>query len=163
MAGRYISLNCRTNIKSLLSGQSLFEVILAIAVSAIILTGIVSLSSTSVNTSTVSKNKSQANRYTSQAMEFIRKEKAFTGWNAFRTTIGTDPWCLKKLEFSSDTAHACGSSEYLQDPVGINTIFIRQLTILSATINEINFEIRVGWIDDKGTHETRTVSTLTDW
>jgi hypothetical protein len=96
-------------------------------------------------------------------MEFVRKERAFSDWNTFKTLLGSGSWCLKKLEFSSDTGHACGTSEYLQDPVGTNTIFIRQLTILSTSTNEINFEIRVTWTDDKGAHETHTRSSLTNW
>ena len=144
-------------------GQSLFEVILALAISAIILTGIVSLSSTSINTSTVSNNKSQANRYAGEAMEYVRKEKAFLGWNSFITTIGTGSWCLKTLDFTVAPHAPCGASDYLQDPPGKNTVFKRELTLETITSDYVTFRIVVSWVDEKGTHETRSVSTVSNW
>jgi hypothetical protein len=78
---------------------------LALAVSAIILTGIVALSSLSVNISTASRNKSQANRYAGEVIEFFRKEKEVDGWENLKNAItaGSGKWCLTDLSLSINT------------------------------------------------------------
>lgn len=139
-------------------GQSLFEVILALAVSAIVLTGIVSLTSKSVSTSTYSKNKAQANRYASEAMEYIRTQKAILGWSAFVTAVGTGDWCLPSLNLSNHNSCTASASDYIS-----GTIFQRTLTISNVMTKTMDVSVKVVWSDEKGIHETRTVSAISDW
>lgn len=146
---------------SILQGQSLMEVIIALAVTAIILTGIVSLTSKSVSTSTYSKNKSQANRYAGEAMEYVRTQKEHLGWSNFKTIITSpdpDIWCMKALEFTS--SGVCPS-----DDTGkiSGTIFQRTLEVKNVSNKTMEIEIKVIWSDEKGTHETYTVSAISDW
>ncbi len=140
-------------------GQSLFEVILALAVSAMILVGIVSLTSRSVSTSTYSKNKALANGYATEAMEYLRIQKQQMGWTPFITLLGTGDWCLPSLSLIG-TKHVCSTSttDYIS-----GTIFQRTLTISNITAKTIDLTIKVVWTDEKGTHETKTVSSVSDW
>jgi Tfp pilus assembly protein PilV len=139
-------------------GQSLFEVILALAVSAIVLTGIVSLTSRSVSTSTSSKNKSQANRYAREAMEYIRTQKGLLGWSAFVTTAQPGDWCLSSLDFTKHYSCTTSSTDFIS-----GTIFQRTLTVSNVSAKTMDITVKVVWIDEKGTHETRTVSAISDW
>jgi len=143
-------------------GQSILEVILALAILAVIITGIVSLTSTSVNTSTYSKNVSQANRYADEVIEYIRKEKEFSGWSDFTSDIITaygGIWCMSDLTLTIN--EAC-------DPLDSNhfisgTIFQRTLTATSVNSNSINIDVQVSWTDDKGTHTTKSSTTVSNW
>lgn len=141
-------------------GQSLLEVILALAILAVIITGIVSLTSTSVNTSTYSKNVSQANRYADEVIEYIRKEKEFRGWSDFNSniTVSGGVWCMPDLALM--TNEACDPLETTDFISG--TIFQRTLTATSAG-NSIDIDVKVTWTDDKGTHETRSSTTIANW
>jgi len=141
------------------SGQSLFEVILALAVSAMILTSIVALTSMGVSTSTISKNKSQANRYASEAMEYMRTQKGILGWSAFGTLIGAGgDWCMSTLTLADHVA--CSSSS---NPKITGTIFQRSLNVSDITGSSMNMKVRVSWIDEKGTHETYTESVISSF
>ena len=143
-----------------LSGQSIFEVILALAISAMVLTAIVTLTSKTVTTSANSKNKSQANRYASEAMEFARKWEDQNGWTAFKDQVIIDPlntnsWCMASLDFN--TSGECGSGIHIA-----NSQFTRNLYATLET-NSIKIEVKVTWLDETGTHETYTESYISNW
>lgn len=57
------------------NGQSLFEVMFALSVAAMILVAVVALVATSIRNSTFSKNKALANKYASELSEWLKKEK----------------------------------------------------------------------------------------
>lgn len=143
------------------SGQSLMEVIIALAVTAIILTGIVSLTSKSVSTSTYSKNKSQANRHASEAMEYVRTQKEQLGWTDFKTLITTpdpDVWCMKTLEFTMSGVCPADDTGKIT-----GTIFQRTLEVKNVLSKTMDVEVKVVWSDEKGTHETYTISSISNW
>lgn len=143
------------------SGQSLMEVIIALAVTAIILTGIVALTSKSVSTSTYSKNKSHANRYASETMEYVRTQKEQLGWTNFKSVITSpdpDVWCMKTLEFTA--SGACPTDDTGKIP---GTIFQRTLEVKNVQAKNVEIEVKVVWTDEKGTHETFTISAISDW
>lgn len=150
-------------------GQSLFEVILALAILAVIITGIVSLTSTSVNTSTYSRNVSQANRYADEVIEAVRKYKEFNEWTVFSNDIlaaNTDPalpdvWCVTDVDSLFSTAGVCASTDIIA-----GTIFQRTLTATLAdptNSNSIDITVAVIWTDDKGTHTTKSSTTISNW
>jgi type II secretory pathway pseudopilin PulG len=143
-------------------GQSLFEVIMAIAVSAIILTSIVALTSKSVSTSAYSKNKAQANRYAGEAMEYTRTQKEFLEWAAFesKVTYGGGKWCLDTLEYGTGKSVSAESDCLAYIP---STIFIRYIEVTTNAEGSLNIEVKVRWTDEKGTHETFTISTIGRW
>ena len=61
--------------EELKKGQSLFEVVFAVAVSALIITAIVILAGNAVSNSTFSRNKALAGRFVQEAIEWLRKER----------------------------------------------------------------------------------------
>ncbi len=151
-------------IKTGRKGVSLLEVILTLAVSAMILTSIVSLTSKSVSTSTLSRNKAQANRYAGEAVEFVRTQKEFNGWSIFfnaikdssdGSTTGPEIWCLTTLAFNIN--HECTASDVIP-----NTMFKRTLTVTGDS-NVLDINVKVEWTDEKGTHETFSSTVISNW
>ncbi len=144
--------------------MSIFEVLMAVSISALVLTGIVSLTSKTVTSSAFSKNKALANGYVNQAMEFVRKEKEFKGWEDFYSEITApdpDVWCMVDLTFSSPTMQGICPADGTGNIAG--TIFSRTLTLGNVTDSSMDIVIRVSWVDEKGVHETKTVSVIGDW
>jgi|GEM_PF-3636349 len=61
----------------------LVEVVLAVAVTVLVLVGLAQLSTGSVTTSNFSRSKSQADAYAQKAMEEIRSQRNTLGWSGF--------------------------------------------------------------------------------
>ncbi|KKU68341.1 MAG: Tfp pilus assembly protein pilV [Candidatus Amesbacteria bacterium GW2011_GWA1_47_20] len=72
------------------TGQMLVEVLLAIAVAALVLVGMAQLSTRSLTTSNFSRSKSQADVYAQEAVEMIRTERTTKGWSDFFTSYSCD-------------------------------------------------------------------------
>ena len=64
------------------SGQSLFELVVAIAISALIIVAMVSLAVNSIQNSNFAKNKALASSYAQEAMEWLRGQRD-SGVDAF--------------------------------------------------------------------------------
>ncbi len=130
-------------------GQSMFEVVIALFIIAMIIVGVVSLTTVSVSNSVFSKNKTLAGKYSQEAIEWLRSQTK-ADFTTFKTSAsGTR--CLKTLAFSLPPC---------QIP---NTIFKRQVTfttISNPTI--IKAEVVTSWDDSKGTHQSVSVTEFTD-
>ena len=153
------------------TGQSLFEVIFAVAIVALLLTGVVALTTTSVRNSSFSRNTSLANGHAQEAVEWLREERD-KDWDAFknRARVSTE-WCLRSLTWSSPSfSSSCDTSDYLG-----STIFIRDLTFTcyrdgppsiscsNSSVNNIEGLVVVSWTDAQGTHDVRVTTRLTNW
>lgn len=140
-------------------GQSLFEVVFAVGIAALIIVGVVSLSRKSISNADFSKNNALATRYALEAREWIRQQRDSLGWDAFNTKVGYH--CLSNLTWGN-TSNPCG--------VITGTIFSRtaNLSQTTVTINGVNYpavkaEVKVRWIDGSGEHEVKDVSRYTNW
>ena len=138
-------------------GQSLFEVVLALAVAALIIISIVALATISIRNANFSRNQSLATRYAQGAIEWLRGQRD-EGWDAFTTRALTPLWCLKSLSWTDAIIGGCGSSGFISD-----TIFKREISFTILDASSIDTEVKVYWQDAQGLHETKTVTTFTDW
>lgn len=157
-------------------GQSLFEVVFAIAIAAILVVGVVALAATSVRNSASARNDSLAKNYAEEAGEWLREERD-KDWVSFKDNargvsyLNSTNWCLKALSWSSPSKNsACASDVYLD-----STIFIRNATFTcfntnppaiacsDTSVNLIEATIVVSWSDTQGAHEVRTVTYLANW
>ncbi|OGM11457.1 hypothetical protein A2Z22_00200 [Candidatus Woesebacteria bacterium RBG_16_34_12] len=141
-------------------GQSLFEVIFAIAIAAMILTGVVALGATSVRNTVVSRNKNLSGKYLSEATEWLRQQRDESWQNNLVNHI-TAPgprYCLDELDW--DNIGVCGASEYIS-----GTNMLRNLTLAYADTENrvIQVTIDIGWQDSQGTHVERSVTRFTNW
>lgn len=144
-------------------GQSLFEVILAIAVLTLVLVGIVSLATISVRNSTFSRNKTLGSKYAQEASEWLREERD-KDRDAFINRAGAVDvptyYCLNADPLAWNSGE-CPSGEFI-----LNTPFVRNL-ILTKTMKSlktvIEAKVIVLWQDAQGDHEARSFTYFSDW
>lgn len=132
------------------SGQSLFEVILAIGITALVLVGALSLSTTSLRNSTFSKNDTIATKYAQVGTEWLREQR--------------------DEDFANLTSRVGGIRCISEPPAwggnGLCSIgdgFARGVTLSLVSPNEVNALVVVQWSDGQGTHEVRSATTFTNW
>lgn len=145
-------------------GQSLFEVIFALAVASLVMVGIVSLAATSVRNSTFARNTALSTRLAQEVSEWLREQRDANDWSVFSsyTNAGGITYCLQTLGSSFPSQGVCGAGAYV-----VGTSFTREanLRLLSSSNPDDTVEaiITVEWSDAQGLHETRTTAQFTSW
>ena len=140
-----------------IKGQSLFEVVLALAVVTLITVAIVILSADSVRNSTFSKNKTLSSRYTQEAIEWLRNERDSDS-SVFLTHVAVPTYCLDSLSWSN--IGSCLSGEKVS-----GTTLTRQANFSSSVIsgkNIVEAVVTVSWNDAQGYHEVRSTTNFSD-
>jgi hypothetical protein len=140
-------------------GQSLFEVVLALALATLIIVALISLVSNSIKNSSYSRNKTYATRYTQEAFEWLRGERD-GDWEIFRDNFLFCPApphvrCLDALAWGD--CGSCGDTEF------IGNIFKREVSFTETATDSVTVEVRTYWTDAQGVHEARSSTILTDW
>lgn len=144
-------------------GQSLFELVVAIAVSALIIVVIVSLVASSIRNANYSKNNGLASSYAQNATEWLRSERD-RDINNFMVNVQTPKWCLKDspLTISSWTqVGACGANDYIS-----GTVFLREVNFTVTAPGGktvVQTDVVVSWTDAQGIHEVTNITNFTDW
>ena len=148
-------------------GQSLFEVVLAIAVLTLVLGGLASLATVSVRNSTFSRNKTLSSKYAQEASEWLRSERD-TDRDVFISRAGavdvTVRYCLQLQPLAASAwsnTGACLASEVIA-----NTQFKRDLTLvkrIKSLKTVIEADVVVSWEDSQGSHEARSMTYFSDW
>lgn len=150
------------------SGQSLYELVVAIAISALIVVAMVSLAVNSIQNSNFSRNKALASTYAQQALEWLRgqrdKNTSVFIANAGAIAGSHSVWCLSDI--STDTkgwsiSHACGTGDLIA-----GTPFTREVTFTITTAPSgnkiVETDVIVSWRDSQGFHEVRSDTNLVD-
>ena len=148
------------------NGQSLFEVLIALTVMVLVIVAIVSLSTTSIRNTDYSKNKSSANQYAQEAVEWLRQRRD-EDWDTFFSQAESGAgriWCLSSNLETPDWPAGAGScqvdnsSDYISD-----TIFLREITLTQTESNIVDADVRVEWNDGRGNHLVSLMTVFTDW
>lgn len=139
-------------------GQSLFEVVIALAISTIIIVSLVSLVSNSIRNSTFSKNKTLASRYSQEATEWLRGQRDLDT-ATFKTNSLIPTWCLKDLSWS--IGRACNSGEEIAGTPFTREIYFVTTIVSGKTITQA--DVVVFWTDSQGVHEARSATNFSDW
>jgi len=146
-------------------GQSLFEVVFAIGVAAVVLVGVVSLSTVSVRNTDFSKNNAIATKYAQEGGEWLR-QKRDESWTNF-------------IDSFTSSGYINLGDNFVTSSPAIDTVFSRRFkttcNILSgasvtptacgpgSSANSVDVFIEVYWTDGNGTHTVNNVTTLTSW
>lgn len=145
-------------------GQSLFELVVAIAISALIVVAMVSLAVNSIQNSNYAKNKAVASSYAQQAMEWLRGQRdgGIDDFISKTQDAGAIKVCLNEFPDLIDelVVAACSSGTTIS-----GTPFMRQVTFSVAPQNGrevVEAEVTVSWVDSKGTHEVKSATNLAD-
>lgn len=142
-------------------GQSLFEVVFAIAIVGLLITGIVSLSASSLRNTDFSRNQTIATKYANEGVEWARiyRDTDWDNFQALSSDVGIN-WCLNDLSVPS--SNSCGT-----DRIG-NTIFWREIHFIDDLVsdpdgNTVDVEVKVFWDDSVGNHVVNTDTSFTKW
>lgn len=138
-------------------GQSMFEVLLALFIITMIIVAVVVLSTKSIANSLFSRSKTQASRYSQEAIEWLRHERENNS-AAFGVVTNTGTYCLTALNFSN--TGTCAANELITD-----TIFKREVnfsTNLVASKTIIIATVITSWQDPRGYHEVRATTEFSD-
>ncbi len=127
-------------------GQSLIEVLAALAVALVVILGLVRVTISSMTNARYAKNQSLATQYAQEAMEEARAYRDQNSWETF--------W--------SDKVPST------EGPTDIDTIFSKTVTYENAETSlgaEDRAEITatITWLDGVKTHESELTSYLTKW
>lgn len=135
-------------------GQSLFEVVIAVGLAALILSGVVSLAAVSVRNSSFTRNNAQATKYAQEAMEWIRSQRDTNAWEDFDNNATGAP--INICGFPIDWSTACPIS---------GTIFSRTatLTLEGGDPDKIIAVVTVSWTDAQGVHDVNSQTRFTNW
>jgi len=144
----------RKNLKNN-KGQSLFEVVVAMALISIVLITIVAMASVSIRSSVFSRNQTQASKYTEQAAEWLRSEKD-ASWVAFIAHASTRNWCLDSLYWQKGSS--CGSSDLVS-----GTPYQRNLLFTVRPDNSVSADVVTTWVDAQGSHTVSSSTIFTNW
>lgn len=140
-------------------GQSLFEVVVALAISTLVIIAVVSLAALSIRNTDFSKNKTLASKYAQDATEWLRGQRD-ADFDAFASNTVTNAWCLRTLSFTQ--SGVCNSSSKIDE-----TVFFREVTFTNGLTPEgetvIEARVRVYWVDAQGSHEVINSTDYTDW
>lgn len=142
------------------SGQSLFELMMAVGITALTLVAIINLVGSSVSNTSFARDRTQAARYTNEALEWLRNQRDLS-WStvtANASVTGTT-YCINTLDFN--TAGSC-----LTDTFITGSKFSRELVLIyDDTVDPSSMEARVitNWSDSGGSHESRASTVLTNW
>ena len=137
------------------SGQSLFEVVISMALISIVLITLVAMAALSIRAAVFSRNQTQAGRLTEQASEWLRSEKD-ASWSTFNTHAATINWCLDSLYWQK--AVSCSPSDLVS-----GTNFIRSVKFTRNADGSIVADVNTNWIDAQGTHTVTASTVFTNW
>ena len=147
-------------------GFTIVEVLVAVAVVAMVMTAVVSGVSFSVKNTRFARDQALAVRYTQEALEWIRQVRDESGWRTFTNELGNDgnpvSYCLMSIpatfaEFVALVNGLCQAGEVIG-----GTIYTRQMS-LDLTGSEATAEVSVTWDEGGQTKEVLQRSTLYDW
>ena len=145
-------------------GQSLFELVVAVAICALIIVAIVSLTTNSIQNSNFSKDKTLAATYGQQATEWLRGQRDADANDFFgkASAAGTSNVCLNSLPASiaSLSVSDCSSGTTIA-----GTPFMRKVSFNVTTQNGksiVEADVLVSWKDSQGIHEVTDATNFAD-
>lgn len=139
-------------------GQTLFEVVVAVSVAVLVITGILTAIVLSSANAEFARRQAEATRYGQEAIEWLRAERD-RGWGDFSGRADTQAWCLKTLSWDIPVGCRLGN---LEDDID-ETSYWREARFGPIDRNPppYNVSVTVSWQDAKGrTHSSRLETKL---
>ncbi len=135
-------------------GQTLIEVVIAVGVVILLVTGLIVGSTSSLKGGQFSTNSSKALKYAQELLEITRTLRD-NSWSTFASRSGL--WCLDESGvWTQAQAGVC--------PVNVGGIFTRGATFTwDGANNRMKVDVIVSWIDGSGTHNSGLVTYFTQW
>jgi len=135
-------------------GQSLLEVLIALAVATIVVLALVKAVTVAIRNASFARSQVSATKYAQEAMEWLRAERD-KKWSDFSDRAGAT-YCLNQLSWPAPSG--CLPSSFITD-----TSFQRELVLTDLGLDKIEAKVEVSWEDAKGIHKSQLFSYFTDW
>lgn len=142
-------MNLKNKKEAGIEGQSLLEVVLALVIIGLVLTGLMRVVVYSFANMEFSRNKNFSLNLAQSKAEELRKERDSSAWDSF--------W---KKYFETLP------NPQIEQDLGVGGLFTRTTTfedISSEEKTKMKIIISLSWQDSKGTHESIIYSYLTKW
>lgn len=129
-------------------GSSLIEILIAIGIVGIVLTGIIVALTFSIKSTAESKYRSLATTKAQEVIEYLRRERSRLGWSQFYELINDGFYCFDEIPgFDVSIAEKqgqCGENYSLVMPgVGLN--FKREAEINKNGLDDVEIIVTVSW------------------
>lgn len=134
-------------------GQTLVEVIVAIGVVVLLVTGLIVSTSVTLKASQYGKMRSLGTQYANEAIEVTRNLRD-SGWSTFFTTYGGFSWCLNKAGEWSKMVGACMPN--------IDSFYTRVVTF-TWDDPRMKVDVAVTWVDGAKTYSATLSTYFTQW
>ncbi len=159
------------------AGFGLLEILIASAVLAVVLVGLIGLFSMTIKSDAQARNRLVASELAQEGLDFIRQERQTLGWLVLKQALeNNNPrvnslYCLSDLtQFSSslddnvyDIFTAGADCSYSLEQTGANATFKRVGKVVSLNDDQMELQVRVSWQADRSVStpsETEVVMTL---
>jgi Tfp pilus assembly protein PilV len=127
----------KLKIKSLISGQSIIEVVVALALVVLVILGLVRVTVSSINNSGFAKDQRTATKYAQEGLENARKEKE-ENEATFWLKSGAEEETIGKFE--------------------------REIIYTEVEDDQqMHIQVIVSWDDSRGAHQSNLETYLTKW
>lgn len=144
-------------------GQTLFEIVVALGIGVVVITSIVAVVTVSLRNANFAKNKTEATKYTQEALEWLRSEKE-KDWPVFFARSGSPAyWCLQSLSWP-DSAGQCAQNQTISGA----TTFTRNVTLTTTDIDgdlaldDIAATVTVSWSEGGRPHTSSATTQFGD-
>lgn len=139
-------------MKAKINGSSMVEILIAILFVSLVAVALLRLAVINVSTSSYSIQRSQAEDYAKQTLEWLRNEKE-RDWQTFYNH-GTYTWCMPTLTSSSwDSLNIKDCSPTLLADKIPGTVFIREVENTQESASIVGVKVIIFWNDARGYHE----------
>lgn len=138
-------------------GQSIIEVVVAIAIVALVLVALVSAVTVAIRNATFSKNKSVATKYVNEGMEAVRSIRD-NSWTDLTDAHGT----FNGLQFSAGAWSFSGTQDYPDSPTNQFTRVI-EVTCNPPTNDSCDIDVQVSWTSGGSSYSSSASTTFTKW
>ena len=139
------------------AGQTLFEIIISVAVIAVILTALVSAVTAALRYGQASRNRSRAVKYAQEGLELARALRDTAGWDLFLTYSGsgTKRWCVDESGvWTADSGNGC--------PIASGSPFGRTVDITWNT-PLMSVDVAVAWGEKDASSTIHLQTYFTKW
>lgn len=143
-------------------GTSIIEIVIAAAMISMAVIAALSLSNNSQKQNTYARSLAEANKFTSQAADWIRQERTLLGWSSLAVK-NDGVYCLNDFpsDFSELIPGSCDPTSFIPSTLPSN-YFKRELALSKPTSTSLSFIITVTW-EENTTRQTSLEMELTEW
>lgn len=143
------------NNLSLVRGQAIVEILVALSVAVLVIVALVSLVVTALASAKFSRSQGEATRAAREGMEWLRGERD-RDFSVFAARSG-NTWCVSSLSWPA-SAGVCQESQTIA-----NTQLRREAVLTQISASDVEARVIVIWNDPKGAHEVRLNQRFTKW